>query len=61
MLFVINYDSEIQYTPPIATTTSLLTHPQLCLVFIFLCHILLHRAILHFFFFFSEVEVKSLK
>lgn len=59
MLFVINYVSEIQ-TAPLATATSLLTHPQLCLVFIFLCHILLHRAISRFFFF-SEVEVKSLK
>lgn len=51
MLFVINYVSEIQ-TAPLATATSLLTHPQLCLVFIFLCHILLHRAISRFFFFF---------
>lgn len=71
MLFVINYNSEIQCTPPqFPTATSLLTHPQLCLVFIFLCHILPpHRAILlgffspslSFFFFLSEVGVKSLK
>lgn len=54
MLFVINYNSEIQCTTPpprFSTATSLLTHPQLCLVFIFLCHIRLpHRAILLGFF-----------
>lgn len=63
MLFVINYDSEIRPPPP-RVCTSPLTHPQLCLVFIFLCHILpLQRTILHFFPFFSltGVEVKSLK
>lgn len=47
-------------TPTLATSHSLLTHPQLCLVFIFLCHILLHCATLHFSPL-SEVEVKSLK
>lgn len=62
MYFVINYD-EIRPPPPLAFT-SLLTHPQLCLVFIFLCHILpLHRSIAHFFplFFLTEVEAQSLK
>lgn len=69
MLFVINYNSKILHTtppspPPTPSNShSLLTHPELCLVFIFLCHILLHCATLHLFLTnpFSEVEVKSLK